>query len=236
MEASKSIIPILSALKNTLKQIQGVLYDADMKQTTQKGVEEWLKTLTSDSLEVENVLDEAFTKAMIQNLHSIKHKLTPSTVSVDATGVGGEILNSETSSLKSKIYRRDEEKKMIVDKICNQDIGIPHDDDDDDDDDDVRHNVAVLSKEDSWSLFKMLAFPDRQEGENIRELELVGREIVEKCKGLPLAVKTLGSLMLTKEKVNEWRLVNDKFMSEMQDNGILTALRLSYDNLLPHLR
>ncbi|GJY66083.1 disease resistance protein, partial [Tanacetum coccineum] len=100
----------------------------------------------------------------------------------------------------------------------------------------LQHNVAVLSKEDSWSLFKMLAFPDEREGENIREVELVGREIIEKYKGLPLAVKTLGSLMLTKEKVNEWRLVNDKFMSEMQENGILTSLRLSYDNLLPHLR
>ncbi|PWA74831.1 Disease resistance protein [Artemisia annua] len=60
--------------------------------------------------------------------------------------------------------------------------------------------------------------------------------IVKKCKGLPLAVKTLGSLMLTKKKVNEWQLVNDKFMSEMQDNDILPALRLSYDDLPPHMK
>nr|GEW58499.1 disease resistance protein [Tanacetum cinerariifolium] len=41
----------LSALENTFKQIQGVLYDAEMKQTKQKDVEEWLRTLKSASLE-----------------------------------------------------------------------------------------------------------------------------------------------------------------------------------------
>ncbi|PWA79126.1 Disease resistance protein [Artemisia annua] len=399
----------LSALENTFKLIQGVLYDAEMKQTTQKAVEEWLKTLKSASLEVQNVLDEAKTEAMIQRLHGemgkkykiraffssrynplmarfrIAHKvknirkkledvdanrskfhLTSNTTSEDGAGIAGEISNSESSSLMSKIYRRDEEKKMIVDKICNQDIGITHDDDDvqvyaiwgmggigkttlaqyvynhetvdkffglkvwvyvsavfhvkqiskqiiraicgpedlkfDDmslDDlqiqlqsklkgkkffvvmDDVwienkdmnkwgelckalscgakgstvtvttrkestaqlmakipelQHKVGVLSEEESWSLFKMLSFPGRGERENVRGLELVGREIVEKCKGLPLAVKTLGSLMSTKKRVNEWQCVNDRFMLEMQENGILSALSLSYDDLLPHLK
>ncbi|GJR79300.1 disease resistance protein [Tanacetum coccineum] len=56
----------------------------------------------------------------------------------------------------------------------------------------LQHDVAHLSKEESWSLFKMLAFPGGGEGENARELELVGREIAEKCEGLPLAVKTMG--------------------------------------------
>ncbi|GJW31577.1 disease resistance protein [Tanacetum coccineum] len=46
----------LLALNNTFRQIQGVLHDAEKKQTTQKDVEEWLKTLKSASLEVENVI------------------------------------------------------------------------------------------------------------------------------------------------------------------------------------
>ncbi|GKC14088.1 disease resistance protein [Tanacetum coccineum] len=320
----------LSALENTFKQIQGVLYDAEMKQTTQKDVEEWLRTLKSASLEAENVLDEAKTEAMIQrgsqyqtkklediDANRSKFKLTPNITSKDDAGIGGEISNRETSSLVnlSKIYGRDAEKKMIVDKICNQGIGIRHDIDDvrvyaiwgmggigkttlsskfkqilkaiygledlklDEmplDDlqkqlqsklrgkkyfiimDDVWIETKEMEKWDElckalscgakgsmlciyqkrslWSLFKMLAFPGRGEGENVSELEPVGREIVNKCKGLPLAVKTMGSLMSTKKKVNEWRLVNDKFMSEMQDNGILTALRLSYDDLPPHMK
>ncbi|PWA34683.1 Disease resistance protein [Artemisia annua] len=58
----------LSALNNTFRQIQGVLHDAEMRQTNEKAVEEWLRTLKSASLEVENVLDEASTEAMIQSL------------------------------------------------------------------------------------------------------------------------------------------------------------------------
>nr|GEW72197.1 disease resistance protein [Tanacetum cinerariifolium] len=61
-----------------------------------------------------------------------KFKLTPNTVSEVGADIVGDISNRETSSLVnlSKIYGRDEEKKMIVDNICNQDIGIRHDDDD----------------------------------------------------------------------------------------------------------
>nr|GFB71498.1 disease resistance protein [Tanacetum cinerariifolium] len=95
----------------------------------------------------------------------------------------------------------------------------------------LQHNVEKLSKEESWSLFEKHAFPGRVEGENVSsELELVGKEIVEKCNGLPLAVKTVGSLMSTKKNVNEWQLVNSNFMSEMQDNGILTSLNLECED------
>ncbi|GJR79299.1 disease resistance protein [Tanacetum coccineum] len=162
----------LSALENTFKLIQGVLHDAEKKQTTQEGVKQWLKTLKSASLEVENVLDDAKTEAMIQRLHGemgkkykirafftsrynplmvktrIAHKvknirekledinanntnfqLISTNIREDAAGIGSEILKRETSSLVnlSKIYGREEAKEMIVDKICNQDIGIRHD-------------------------------------------------------------------------------------------------------------
>ncbi|GJS73627.1 disease resistance protein [Tanacetum coccineum] len=118
----------LSALENTFTQIQGVLSDADeMKQTMQKDVEEWLRTLKSASLEAENVLDEAKTDAMIQRLHGemgrkykSKFKLTPNTTSKDDAGTGGENSNRETSSLVnlSNIYGRDTENKMMSSVSC----------------------------------------------------------------------------------------------------------------------
>nr|GEW22966.1 disease resistance protein [Tanacetum cinerariifolium] len=116
----------LSALENTFKQTQGVLYDAEMKQTKQKDIEEWLMNLKFASLEnMRKKLEDI-------DANRSKFKLTPNTTSKDDAGTGGEILNMETSSLVklSKIYGRDAEKKMIVDKICNQDIGITHDDND----------------------------------------------------------------------------------------------------------
>lgn len=51
-----------------------------------------------------------------------------------------------------------------------------------------QHKVRYLSEKDSWSLFKKLAFADGRDGEDISDLEPIGMQIVEKCKGLPLAV------------------------------------------------
>ncbi|GKA38075.1 hypothetical protein Tco_0724640, partial [Tanacetum coccineum] len=97
----------LSALN---RQIQGVLHDAKKKQTTQEGVEEWQD---SQILEPENVLDEARRYDTKPGRQSRFH-LTPNTA-CDEVGAGivGEISNRETSSLRSKIYLRDEEKKII---------------------------------------------------------------------------------------------------------------------------
>nr|GEU36668.1 reverse transcriptase domain-containing protein [Tanacetum cinerariifolium] len=74
-------------------------------------------------------------KNMQKNLEVIddnrsKFKLTSNTTIKDGARTAGEIPDRETSSLMSTIYGRDEKKKMIVDKICNQDIGIRHEDDD----------------------------------------------------------------------------------------------------------
>ncbi|KAJ9559300.1 hypothetical protein OSB04_013914 [Centaurea solstitialis] len=102
-----------------------------------------------------------------------------------------------------------------------------------------QHQLGCLSEDESWSLFKKLAFApgSKSVGENIRELESIGKEIVKKCKGLPLAVKTLGGLMWSKSSVSAWQSVKDNDVwEELQENGILPALKLSYDNLLPHVK
>ncbi|KAJ0949882.1 putative virus X resistance protein-like, coiled-coil [Helianthus annuus] len=62
----------------------------------------------------------------------------------------------------------------------------------------LRHQLGCLSEENSWLLFKKHAFAQGRVGDDIRKLEPIGREIVVKCNGLPLAVKTLGSLMWSK--------------------------------------
>ncbi|KAH9717492.1 hypothetical protein KPL71_021835 [Citrus sinensis] len=57
--------------------------------------------------------------------------------------------------------------------------------------------VTGLSTEDCWSLFESIAFFGKSSSE-IGQLEAIGKSIVDKCKGLPLAVKTIGSLLRSK--------------------------------------
>ena len=69
-------------------------------------------------------------------------------------------------------------------------------------------------------------------------LKLIGEEIVRKCKGLPLAAKTLGGLLRTKGNHAEWEDILKSKMWDLPEerSGILPALRLSYHHLPFHLK
>ncbi|KAK9058874.1 hypothetical protein SSX86_023718 [Deinandra increscens subsp. villosa] len=398
------------SLKNDFEQIEVVLQDAEDSHSKEKGVELWLKSLKSASFEVDNVLDEISTEAMMQHLdkergiihnvstffssdrnpfmfhvrigHKVKSirekmdviaskrfelRLTPlGSISTHVdVGVGGEMPDRETRSLIHDswiIIGRTDDMKMIIDKICNKEVGkhengeirvygiwgmggvgkttlahlvynhervnnyfeskfwiyvsekfnvkeilkgiiesidrrecalpqldmlqeslqfrlrgkrfllvlddvwieeseknqwdqlsetlscgaegsivvmtarfqttsqmmakVPE----------LQHKLECLSEEDSWLLFKKLAFAEGRKGDNISELEPIGREIVEKCKGLPLGVKIMGSLMWSKRSTRDWELVKGNIIWNLQENNILPALKLSYDNLLPYIK
>ncbi|XP_050272994.1 putative disease resistance protein RGA3 [Quercus robur] len=99
------------------------------------------------------------------------------------------------------------------------------------------HHIGCLSENDSWSLFTRCAF-GRGRLKERSELESIGKEIVKKCGGVPLAIKTLGSLMSLKSTESEWLSVKESQIWELPEgeNSILSALRLSYHYLAPHLR
>nr|XP_009796238.1 PREDICTED: LOW QUALITY PROTEIN: putative disease resistance RPP13-like protein 1 [Nicotiana sylvestris] len=95
--------------------------------------------------------------------------------------------------------------------------------------------MEILSIEFSWPLFKSHAFENRDPKEH-PELEEVGKQIAKKCKGLPLALKTLAGLLRSKLEVEEWRRILRSEVWELPDNGILPALMLSYNDLPVHLK
>jgi Leucine-rich repeat (LRR) protein len=99
------------------------------------------------------------------------------------------------------------------------------------------HHIMELSKEDCWSLFAKYAFHDDNPIAYL-ELEAIGRQIVEKCKGLPLAIKAIGTLLWSKLDVDEWDKVlrSELWDLPIEEIGIIPALRLSYKYLSPHLK
>ncbi|XWS63548.1 hypothetical protein CRYUN_Cryun06bG0109000 [Craigia yunnanensis] len=87
------------------------------------------------------------------------------------------------------------------------------------------------------SLFLKLAFKEGEEKQHPNLVE-IGEKIVEKCKGVALAVKTLGSLLCSTIEEHDWKLVRDSeiWMLEQKENDILPALKLSYDHLPWYLK
>ncbi|CAN4119186.1 unnamed protein product [Withania somnifera] len=92
-----------------------------------------------------------------------------------------------------------------------------------------------LSIEASWSLFKRHAFENMDPMEH-PELEEVGKQIAAKCKGLPLALKTLAGMLRSKSTVEEWKRILRSEIWELPDKDILPALMLSYSDLPAHLK
>ncbi|XP_065022105.1 putative disease resistance protein At3g14460 [Musa acuminata AAA Group] len=70
-------------------------------------------------------------------------------------------------------------------------------------------------------------------------LEGIGRQIVRKCNGLPLAAKTLGSLLSFEDDEEKWQDILESELWGLFDEGrneIFAALRLSYYRMPTHLK
>ncbi|XP_062016869.1 putative disease resistance protein At3g14460 [Rosa rugosa] len=98
------------------------------------------------------------------------------------------------------------------------------------------HHLTQISEEDCWLLFAKHAFKSGVNADP--NLEEIGKQIVRKCKGLPLAAKSLGSLLCSESNIEEWEnvLKHDIWQFSDKETTILPALWLSYHYLPRHLK
>ncbi|KAK3124021.1 hypothetical protein QOZ80_8AG0639390 [Eleusine coracana subsp. coracana] len=94
------------------------------------------------------------------------------------------------------------------------------------------HELKTLSEDDSWKLFSKKAFVDKGPQEQT-ELVSVGKDIIRKCKGLPLALKTMGGLMSSKQHVQKWKAIANCTVSDTRGvkDEVMPILKLSYTHL-----
>jgi hypothetical protein len=99
------------------------------------------------------------------------------------------------------------------------------------------HILQGLSRVDSLSLFVKWAFKE-EEVKNYPEFVEIGKEIVQKCGGLPLALRTLGSSLFLKFDIEDWKFVMDNEIWNLpqKEDDILPAIKLSYDQLPSYLK
>ncbi|XVF65394.1 hypothetical protein PTKIN_Ptkin09bG0245100 [Pterospermum kingtungense] len=99
------------------------------------------------------------------------------------------------------------------------------------------YELERLSASRSWLLLKQIAFKEESQESSNSQLEAIGMEIAEKCKGFPLALTAIGSLLVKRTEA-EWLKVKNNVLkyTTQQESGILPILKLSYDHLPQHLR
>ncbi|XP_031279835.1 putative disease resistance RPP13-like protein 1 [Pistacia vera] len=99
------------------------------------------------------------------------------------------------------------------------------------------YTLRELSHDDCLCIFTQHSLGTRDFSMH-QHLKEVGEKIVKKCKGLPLAVKTLGGLLRGKYDVNNWEYVLNSKIWDLPEGtcNVIPALRISYHYLPSHLK
>ncbi|KAJ9185682.1 hypothetical protein P3X46_005282 [Hevea brasiliensis] len=101
------------------------------------------------------------------------------------------------------------------------------------------HILECLPEYECWSLFNN-GFRSGNMSSLVQEqLEDVGKKIVRRCDGLPLAVKAMRNLLRGNVEKSKWQKVMNSSTRELEDSyslNILPTLKLSYNHLPSHLK
>ncbi|XP_026429743.1 putative disease resistance protein RGA3 [Papaver somniferum] len=99
------------------------------------------------------------------------------------------------------------------------------------------YQLKKLQEDECWSIIEKKAFSP---GGALKTPNMtnIGKEIANKCSGLSLAAKFLGSLMHSKNEEKDWLSIKESGIWNTQEgqSEIRPVLKLSYDNLSPHLK
>ncbi|PPD77029.1 hypothetical protein GOBAR_DD26036 [Gossypium barbadense] len=95
-----------------------------------------------------------------------------------------------------------------------------------------------LSDDDAWSLFKKIAFEQGYADSTNSAFVEVGRQISERCGGVPLAIRTIAGILSLKKTANEWHSFKENELAKISqiEGELLPILKLSYDHLPSHLK
>ncbi|XP_002513098.2 putative disease resistance protein At3g14460 [Ricinus communis] len=94
--------------------------------------------------------------------------------------------------------------------------------------------LGPLTGDDCWRLFSLHAFHGNFDAHP--ELKEIGKQIVHKCRGVPLAAKVIGGLLRYKRNVGEWMNILHSNAWDLADGYVLPSLRLQYLHLPSHLK
>ncbi|KAK9987900.1 hypothetical protein SO802_028139 [Lithocarpus litseifolius] len=104
------------------------------------------------------------------------------------------------------------------------------------------YELKCLDETRSWELLKKIAISRRKDfvtNANKPNIEKLGKEMIEYCGGLPLAITVLGGLLATKQTLNEWEDVLKHIKScifKEDDLRVKKVLSLSFNDLPCYLK
>ncbi|XP_062076356.1 TMV resistance protein N-like [Humulus lupulus] len=157
----------------------------------------------------------------LEDLGSIKDRLYHKKLLIVLDDV--DDLDVCNSLLKDRHAWLNSESKVIVtsrdQQVLRNIIG--------DDDEKMIYRLDILNEKEALELFYLHAFKGKAVDQNYKELS---EKFVDYAKGLPLALKVLGSHLFSK-KIEVWQSMLSKLKEVNPDQRIVKVLRISFDGL-----
>ncbi|CAH2047278.1 unnamed protein product [Thlaspi arvense] len=121
----------------------------------------------------------------------------------------------------------------------------------------INFKPACLTNEKSWTLFQRVAMPRKDASElevemeeteeriKMEKMEKMGKQMIEHCKGLPLAIRVLGGLLGENYTLHNWERVSKNIGSHLvgrndvndhNKNSLNYVLSLSFEELPSYLK
>ena len=93
--------------------------------------------------------------------------------------------------------------------------------------------LEPMKEEESLNLFLKIAFKEGEE-RMYQNLINIAKDIVNRCNGVPLLIKSLATILRSRRQESHWSsILHNKNLLEVghENDNVLAALKLSYDNL-----
>ncbi|KAL8159389.1 hypothetical protein V2J09_000926 [Rumex salicifolius] len=237
----------LERIEETLIAIHALMLDLQDQQSISKSMRNWLQNLKSVAYDIEDVLDLITTQdlELKVNGRSLIRKITRLFTNYDVARELKVIRHKlDEIEYNHDVWIRDPKQWIELKELLA--IGSPR----------SRvilttrdervgsitgtmesYRVKGLSNDDCWSIFAKYAF-NKCEYKVFPLLVEIGKSIVQKCKGVPLAAKTLGSVLHGERDDRTWKRIEESELWKIEQgpDDILPALKLSYDQIPYHLR
>nr|POE52554.1 putative disease resistance rpp8-like protein 2 [Quercus suber] len=228
-------------LQTELKQLQGLLKDADARQDESEAVRQWVADARELAYDAEDVIATYALKVGSRKGGSIQKVVKRCAYilseGITAYNVGAEIENIKMKITNLKMNFRDYGIKESIIQGDGSSSSNEREREHRQTFSHLEHDV-VGSRKNDIILF-VVGFVDCVTNVNKPNIEKLGKEMIEYCGGLPLAITVLGGLLAAKQTQDEWEDVLQHIKSYIlkeDDLRVNKVLGLSYNDLPCHLK
>ncbi|KAJ4976653.1 hypothetical protein NE237_001759 [Protea cynaroides] len=225
-----------------LEWINSFLRDADEKRRINKRVDVWVSQIKNLAYDAEDIIDLFIFEVQLQRQRNFLQRCICSPIhiftlhkfvkQIDDVNTRIKNISANKKSLFFKFFF-----KRVLLTTRNWDVAKHADPSS------VPHELKSLGENEAFELFsnKVFQFEERSdEGSSFHEgLEELGKRLVAKCNGLPLAIVVLGGLLSIKEKTpSVWSRVLESVSWQLSEgpDQCMEILALSYTNLPYYLQ